>query len=894
MKRIPAFATLLLFLKLFSATVFAQQPIVKDIVLRASFESDTAEPGMTAHSKITLSDECPAPIIYDPVLRKSVRNSHSLSCSGQAEPGLTVAADRLKISGSFTLECFVSPTNAAESFIAGKMRRSDQAAEWRLALDPFWAHNQWYLRGLFTSPRRTTEKIEAGYYGSSAQWKGPQDEDRWRHLALVWNSEEKAATFFIDHYLSRTVPAENLDRLDDSPFVIGGPKFSGLIDEVRLTRRALQPAYFLRARDSELTDASFVSDQQILPRDSGALDIKEHFGAVGDGITDDTAAFQSAFRQLPSRVPLAYHTLLIPRGRYLISKTLHCSRFIDVKGAGPDKTFILLKDGIFKDPGDPQPVLRMSSSVGAPGSYDGVNGSSISIYLDCVTIDTGKNNPGAKALEYHSNNIGRLENVVLRSGDGSGVVGLDLTHHDVGPALVKNVTITGFDYGVAIHYQEYSMTFEHLRLKQQRIAGILNQGNIIAVRGLVSENEVPAIVSEAANSMVTLIDSSLTGGSLDHAAIRADGGLYAARVHTAGYRDAIFKRVLLNQETTIAGPDIDEFIDDRIVRGFGDPDGALKLPIEETPEPPLPPVSEWVSILTFADQVKEGDWSPALQQAIDSGARLVYLPTTQHYQFGSPVHLRGPVERLMGFGSELHWMESAWKQTKSRQQTDETTAPPPLLIFDDLTQNVGTGSAEKISLGTAGRIQDRVVVLDRLNVQSLQHASKDTLVLKSSSCDRYTTAAAGGRLFIEDAGGADWHFDHPQQIWVRQWNPESHADGPCIQNMGGTMWVLGFKTEYESSKLLASQGARTEILGGFIYPIGEIPANRPVFTNVDSDMALVYGLSVYHSNHKVQILDVRSESGVGAVTKSFENDSLIWAGSRARMDLFTTRGRRQQ
>ncbi len=92
----------------------------------------------------------------------------------------------------------------------------------------------------------------------------------------------------------------------------------------------------------------------------------------------------------------------------------------------------------------------MSSTRGDPDSHKTVNGSSISVYLDGVTIDTGRNNPGAKALEYHANNLGRLENVVLRSGDGAGVLGLDLTHHDVGPSLVKHVTIEGFDTGAAI------------------------------------------------------------------------------------------------------------------------------------------------------------------------------------------------------------------------------------------------------------------------------------------------------------------------------------------------------------------------------------------------------------------------------------------------------------
>jgi hypothetical protein len=48
-------------------------------------------------------------------------------------------------------------------------------------------------------------------------------------------------------------------------------------------------------------------------------------------------------------------------------------------------------------------------------------------------------------------------------------------------------------------------------------------------------------------------------------------------------------------------------------------------------------------------------------------------------------------------------------------------------------------------------------------------------------------------------------------------------------------------------------------------------------------MALVYGTSVYAANHKVHIRDVR-----GQEMKEIGNDSLRWAGSRARMDLFVT------
>jgi hypothetical protein len=76
-----------------------------------------------------------------------------------------------------------------------------------------------------------------------------------------------------------------------------------------------------------------------------------------------------------------------------------------------------------------------------------------------------------------------------------------------------------------IRYQECSMTFEHLTLVGQRLAGIRSQGNILAIRGLRSTNRVPAILAEGANSMLSLLDSTLAGGSPEPPAIRADGGV---------------------------------------------------------------------------------------------------------------------------------------------------------------------------------------------------------------------------------------------------------------------------------------------------------------------------------------------------------------------------------
>jgi hypothetical protein len=58
------------------------------------------------------------------------------------------------------------------------------------------------------------------------------------------------------------------------------------------------------------------------------------YGAVGDGIADDTAALQAA------ATAAAYGTLFIPKGSYKVTSTVNLPRSINVKGAGQDATII--------------------------------------------------------------------------------------------------------------------------------------------------------------------------------------------------------------------------------------------------------------------------------------------------------------------------------------------------------------------------------------------------------------------------------------------------------------------------------------------------------------------------------------------------------------------------
>lgn len=827
------------------------------------------------------SPEVPGAFVYDPMTQTSRANLRSAEFRKEAEQSRSIAtpvdpkAWNQPTSG-ITLEAFVRPwkETRGDAWLLGKSSVSAAGSE--LALE--WHHlgqfGQTWHGARVRAPHQPPLRFPVGHYSSTTRLT--PEELRWRHLAVVYDAQNLTVTCWVDYHLNATKTLETPLVFDDGPIFIGGQSESngvaGLIDEPRVTLAVLDPSQFLRARRDSISGVSFTSGNVIVPDDAGCYNVKAHFGAAGDGATDDTDAFNTAFEHLANKVPLAYNTLIIPPGEYVVSGTLYCSRFIDVKGAGPDQTTIRLRDGTFTNPDDPQPVLRMSSTRGSPGSHPWVNGSSISIYLEGLTIDVGRDNPGAKGLEYHANNLGRLEHVVIRSPDGLGTLGLDLTHHDVGPALVKRVTVDGFDVGVAIRYQEYSHTIEHLTLRNQNVCGFRNQGNIVAIRKLHSVNRMPAVISQGANAMVTLIDSRLEGGDTSQSAIESEGAIYALRVETRGYGRALAQRVFdrearVSAVSLIEGPNLEEFVGDRVHLGFGRPSGALKLPIAETPEPSVPPVEEWVNVIRFAGHKQGRDWSPAVMAAIASGARVLYFPSHERFEFHSPIRMRAPLERIIGLGKKLQWAPDVWKEAGRVEQTDLSAAPPPLLIYDEPNP-------------------DHVLVLDRLECRHIQHASPATLVLRSSSPDRYTTGSGGGRLFAEDVGGADWHFEHPQRVWVRQWNPESHAAGPCIHSRGTRIWALGFKTEYESQKLLAEDGSETEILGGFIYPIGKIPPDRPIFENRDSAISLVYGVSVYQSNHKIHIRDRKAE-----VVKETEARELTWPSSRGRMDLYTSDSR---
>ena len=71
-------------------------------------------------------------------------------------------------------------------------------------------------------------------------------------------------------------------------------------------------------------------------------------------------------------------------------------------------------------------------------------------------------------------------------------------------------------------------------------------------------------------------------------------------------------------------------------------------PTGTTPEVPWGDIhKDWMNVEKFADKKAGDDWGPAIQAAIDSGARSVYFPAGR-YEVLSAVHVHGKIDRLFG------------------------------------------------------------------------------------------------------------------------------------------------------------------------------------------------------------------------------------------------------
>ena len=550
-------------------------------------------------------------------------------------------------------------------------------------------------------------------------------------------------------------------------------------------------------------------------------------------------------------------TLYFPNGTYRISDTLDAvvkkkdgsdgivHRLLWI-GQSRDGTILKLDNHLpaFQDARKPKGMIK-TESIGKNG-YDGYN--------NCVwnmTLDVGAGNPGAAGIDYLANNNGSIYDVRIRAAEGSGAVGLLMARAYPGPGFVKNLEVDGFDYGIRISHLEYSMTFEHLALCEQRKAGFLNEGNGVFIRDMKSVNKVAAIQSPSNGGLVVLIDSTLQGGMMDGSAITNSGGVFLRNVEIAGYGKSITNSNVNSAAAPPAGKVI-EYSSEPVVtaKGFSNSrTTSLGLEIRETPSFVDNDFTHWYSVgkKTQPSAPKPVDQAKEIQYAIDAAARegkttFYFLPG--QYVISKPLIFHGCIRRVLGLGTVL--------RAKAGGSFMDAANPQPMIIVRDLT-----GESIEFSQFTLWNAVDPGVN----GFVGIEQMTNKTLILRNfeASDPVYKGSDGVGDLYIEGGAGNRWFFDHPgQHIWARQLDPEGKGT-PKITNVGSKLWILGLKTERPGINIDSSKGAETEVLGGLLYPVTK-PTPDPVFRVDNSRFSASY-ITVdnnYSPDCPNQLLEIRN------------------------------------
>lgn len=595
------------------------------------------------------------------------------------------------------------------------------------------------------------------------------------------------------------------------------------------------------------------------PAAGGIVDVRE-YGAVPDDEGDDTAAIQAALDAYPNGNRIVY----LPPGVFVVRDTLrwpagdgggNAQKRTILQGAGETLSILRLPENTagFNDGGKPKPLL-WTGSAPAQRFRNAVRD---------LTIEVGPRNSGAIGLQFNASNQGTIRHLTIRAAEGSGKIGLDLGHCDeIGPLLVRHLTVTGFEIGISTKWPVNSNTFEHVLLSNQRRLGWWNYHQMIFVRDLISENRVPSIFNEKDSwGTVTLLGAHLHAINPDGntPAIHNQRQIYLRDVEILGYRLAVNHDDKGRDKGDIGPPGlIAEDTSHKNVRSlfrevgdgtFAQSGEVTHLPVKETPVVPWgDPAKEWANLLDFgADATGAADASAALQKAIDSGAKTIYLPAGANFLFSTTVEIRGPVQRLIGLeGRFTAEGEPVWRLVDGRHPQKLPDAP--IVVIERMTNQ--SGGAEIL----------------------VRHESARTLVI--SSATGFAVEGIGkGDLFLEDLCGHLNRLAPGQSAWCRQLNSE--REGVKCRNAGGKLWILGLKTEKTGTLIETTAGGITEVNGVFLYSNSGWTAGEPAFSVADATLNL-FGVNERNFNRQPVTLWVRERQG--AETRELAEMPWIYLG----------------
>jgi hypothetical protein len=602
----------------------------------------------------------------------------------------------------------------------------------------------------------------------------------------------------------------------------------------------------------------------LFPPDSGIIDVRR-FGAVGDGIADDTQAILRAISQIPVYVkqhPIQPRIVYFPEGTYRVSDTIVrrdaeglFQPNLVLIGESRQGTIIKLPDGAsgYGDASHPKAVIYTTSGLkfnndprdgGKDYLNKGEGNEAFTNTIENLTVDVGRDNPGAIGIDYLANNEGVVRNVTIEA-HGAAYVGLSMIRCWPGPGMISNVSIAGFDIGVDIAWTELSMTFDKIRISGSRQYGLRNRSNIVSFHDL-------EIVTEGGYGIANVSPDGLIVGIGGRISGRGTGPLQNSGAIN-------FKDVLAQKYRATDGGVTDAPLDGVYQGTERLSDAAWKLPILSPPEPDPIEAAEWVNIARYgAVADPKVNSTAAFAAAFKSDARVVYIPTGEYF-VDAPIAVADNIERIEGMFSIIG---TGWGYHSSNSQT-----PKSLFITSPSRQ--------------------KTLFIRRLTVEKkygnvfavVDHHSSATLVMSDISAFAMVNRfPEGGRVFGENIAAGYIYLAGGAGVWLRQVDTEGH--GVRMPNNGSPLWILGIKTEQTNTLIQNMNGGEAEVVGGLIYRVFGTEPQMPLFVNVDARLEASYAEEAFRPD---AFYAVHLESYMRGGHRIVRAEELPKRGSIARM-----------
>lgn len=530
---------------------------------------------------------------------------------------------------------------------------------------------------------------------------------------------------------------------------------------------------------------------------------KDPYNAKADGRHDDTQAIQQALNDHPDGDYIIY----LPHGIYKITDQLAwpttdkaetTTRRTILQGQSIGGTIIQLADSTYGFDNEDFPKAVIFTGTGPEPRIRNA--------IRDMTIRTGRGNPGAIGIAFTANNQGTVTNVKVYSGDSTGVYGIDLSSSEnVGPLLLKNVEIRGFQKGVYGRGEKGIVTLEHVTLGGQKKMGLDNEDMNMAIRALRFKGNVPAVYNHGPYAMMSLIDGVLEydpgkGKPSAVTAIYNDGHMFARSMKISKYGTMLKskKKGLLEE---LPNSEIIEYTTEESKQLCHSPKQSMRVAVAETPNFAEQKADNWITIAgDYGGKSNTGsDDSKAIQDAIDDGAETLYFPPGGRWTINRDIYIRNRIRRIIGIEGRI---DGKGKFIVEKGAFNELTI--------ERFSEFGNGIIQKST---------RTILLKNMMVKSLE-----------------TDELGTGDIYLEDVAIGTIQMNY-QKLWGRQVTMIGDTKGPKISNNGGTIWILGLTAKKGNTILQNFNKGNAELIGVEVEA-SDKAKDRPMFINDNSGLSV--------------------------------------------------------